>query len=149
MAGFAGLEAWRAYWEGDDALFRSEVGMPGAMDADLILKYADGMACWPPEGEYWGHTAAWWTQWDRLQAQFEHMGPEAGLRAYVQQTQAYQAAAYAVAAACCKQRFPKCGGFLIWMGHDCFPCPANNSVIDFERRPKPAYFALQQVFLRR
>ncbi|HNR32581.1 MAG TPA: glycoside hydrolase family 2 TIM barrel-domain containing protein [Candidatus Hydrogenedentes bacterium] len=146
MAGFADLDAWRAYWEGDDALFRSEVGMPGAMAADAILKYAGGLSCWPPEGEYWQHTAAWWTQWDRFEASLGALAIADGLPAYVRETQAQQAAAYAIAAACCKGRFPRCGGFIIWMGHDCFPCPANNAVIDFDRRPKPAYFALQQVF---
>ena len=33
-----------------------------------------------------------------------------------------------------------------WMGRDLFPCPMNNSVIDFERKPKQAYFALKDVF---
>ena len=51
-----------------------------------------------------------------------------------------------IAAAACKNRFPRCGGFLVWMGHDAFPCPANNAFIDFDRNPKPAYFALKKVF---
>lgn len=146
MGGCKNLDEWRAYWEGDDALLRSEVGMPGAMDAESILKYAGGMPCWPPQGEYWLHTAAWWTQWRELESELGGLAAEEGLREYVLRTQAHQAAAYAIAAACCKARFPRCGGFIIWMGHDCFPCPANNSVIDFDRRAKPAYFALQKVF---
>jgi beta-mannosidase len=46
----------------------------------------------------------------------------------------------------CRDRFPRCGGVLIWMGHDCFPCPANTSIIDIERNPKPAYHSLREVF---
>ena len=138
------MDAWRAYWAKDDALFRSETGMPGACDAALLERYCGGMQVFPPEGEYWRHTAAWWTEWLRLE------GPMKGksLADYVGLTQHEQAEAYAVAATACKDRFPRCGGFLIWMGHDCFPCPTNNSVIDFERNPKPAYHALKEVFLR-
>jgi len=37
-----------------------------------------------------------------------------------------------------RARFPRCGGILLWMGHDSFPCPANTAIIDFWGRPKPA-----------
>jgi beta-mannosidase len=140
------LEEWRAYWEADDALFRSEVGMPGAMDLDALKRYAGDGQVWPPEGEYWRHTAAWWTQRDRFKEQLAGLDDDVALAEYVRLTQELQANAYRIAAECCKQRFPRCGGFLIWMGHDCYPCPANNSVIDFERNPKPAYGALREVF---
>jgi beta-mannosidase len=43
----------------------------------------------------------------------------------------------------CKGRFPRCGGILLWCGHDCYPCPANTSIIDFYCEPKPAALALQ------
>jgi hypothetical protein len=33
------------------------------------------------------------------------------------------------------------------MGHDCFPCPANNSLIDYLCTPKAAYKSLQAIFL--
>lgn len=137
------LEAWRRYWEKDDALFRSEVGMPGAQSWALTEKYSGGEAAWPPEGPYWMHTAAWWTQWPALAERVGDGGPAA----YVEETQRIQAEAYAIAAKACKDRFPGCGGFIVWHGHDCFPCPANNSIIDFEHQTKPAYHALKTVFL--
>lgn len=141
------LDVWRAYWAPDDSLFRSEVGYPGAMDADLMLKYAGDMPCWPPGGEYWAHTAAWWTQWGgQVREALAGLDAEKSLPAYAELTQRIQAEAYAVAAQTCKSRFPRCGGFIIWMGHDCFPCPANNSIIDFEGRPKAACEALRRVF---
>lgn len=142
MSLFEDMAAWRRYWERDDALFRSEVGMPGAASRGLIERYCDGMQVIPAEGEYWAHTASWWTQWDL----FKNQLPTANIDDYVHMTQQHQAEAYSIAAACSKRRFPKCGGFIIWMGHDCFPCPANNSVIDFDRQPKPAYHALKRVF---
>ena len=146
---FPDLEAWQKYWNGDDSLIRSEVGMPGAMDADAIKRYAGKPEfCWPPttDNPYWMHTAAWWLQWDRFGKEVAGLQPEEALTKYVALTQKLQADAYRIAAQSCKDRFPKCGGFIIWMGHDCFPCPTNNSIIDFDRHPKPAYFALKKVF---
>ena len=40
----------------------------------------------------------------------------------------------------------ECGGFIVWMGHDSFPCTANTSVIDYEGNLKPAALALADVF---
>ncbi len=139
------LDSWRTYWMEDDSLLRSEVGMPGAANLETIQKYDDGMA-WPPEGEYWNHTAMWWTQWDQYKTILQDENEQQALLEYVHLTQKQQADAYEVAAVCCKKRFPECGGFIIWMGHDSFPCPANNSVIDYDRKPKPAYYALKNVF---
>lgn len=138
------LEKWRNYWKNDDSLFRSEAGMPGAASQECIDRYADPAIVWPPQGRYWMHTAAWWTQWELCREKIADTNE--GLKRYIQETQTQQAEAYKYAARKCKERFPKCGGFIIWMGHDCFPCPANNSVIDFLCNPKPAYFALQSIF---
>ena len=153
LGGFEGdtfderLKKWRTHWANDDSLFRSEAGMPGAASQDCIEKYADADLVWPVEGRYWIHTSAWWTQWDLCRKEMEGISdPKVGIAAYVKETQKQQAEAYGFAAKICKERFPKCGGFIIWMGHDCFPCPANNSVIDFLCNPKPAFFALQEVF---
>jgi beta-mannosidase len=140
-----GLDAWFRYWKDDDALFRSEVGMPGAANLETIKQYDDGMV-WPPEGAYWFHTAAWWTQWKQFKPILQDKSEESGLPEYIRLTQEQQAKAYEVAAKRCKERFPQCGGFIIWMGHDSFPCPANNSVIDYARKIKPAYYALKDIF---
>ena len=51
-----------------------------------------------------------------------------------------------IAARSCKRRFPRCGGFLIWMGHDSFPCTANTSILDFHGDPKPAATAIGAIF---
>jgi hypothetical protein len=34
------------------------------------------------------------------------------------------------------------------MGHDCYPCPANTSIVDFDGQPKPAVAALKAVFCK-
>ncbi len=140
-------EGWRRYWEKDDALFRSEVGAPSASRVELIRAYSAGLPVWPPEGPYWKHTSKWWSQWDRYREALADLPEEEALAAYVEATRRDQAELLTIAARACKGRFPRCGGFLIWMGHDCFPCLANNSLIEIDLTVKPAYAALQAVFL--
>lgn len=42
----------------------------------------------------------------------------------------------------CYKRFPKCGGVILWMGHDCYPAPVNTSLFDHDGNPKPAASAI-------
>jgi beta-mannosidase len=139
--------AWTAYWRDDDALMRSEVGAPGPSSAELIRRYAGDVDPFPGTiaNPLWRRTS-WWIEWPQFVAE---MGREpATLEEYVAWGQARQARALAIAAGACKARFPRCGGFIVWMGHDSFPCAANTAVIDFEGNPKPAAFALAEVFRR-
>lgn len=140
------LEAHRRYWSHDDALFRSEAGCPGASSADLILRYAgDAASPFPAslENPLWSRTS-WWFDWPEF-ARENGRDPRT-LEEYVEWSQRRQAEGLAIAARACKERFPKCGGFIVWMGHDSFPCTCNTSVIDFEGNPKPAALALRDVF---
>jgi len=140
-----GHHDWDTYWAGDDALLRSETGCPGPSSADLIRRYAGDIDPYPGtyDNELWRRTF-WWIEWPAYIAEVGHE-PES-LEAYVAWGQQRQAKALRVAATSCKARFPKCGGFIVWMGHDSFPCTANTSVIDFEGNPKPAAYALAEVF---
>lgn len=142
------IEEYREYWANDDALFRSEVGCPGAEPVDLLYKFRGKCEVWPPrrENPYWVHSSLWWLQWDRFKDALSDLAPQEALAKYVELSQALQAEALSIAAKACRDRFPRCGGFLVWMGHDAFPCPANTSIIDFLQQPKPAYFALRDVF---
>jgi beta-mannosidase len=146
LGDFRDLDDWRDYWANDDALFRSEVGVAGAADVDLLRRHAGGLALWPPTTPLWRHAANWWTQEQRLLGPFSHLPADEALAAYVDQTRREQAEALAIAAQASKRRFPRCGGFVVWMGHDCFPCPSNTSLIDFARNPKPAWHSLREVF---
>ncbi len=144
IGGAADLEGWFELFRRDDSLFRSETGMPGACDAEVIRRYLP-RGWWPPDGPEWRHSSAWWLMLHRF-AHLAGLEPEAALAAYIEQTQREQAVALAFAAARHKERFPACGGFIIWHGHDCFPCPIGNALIDVEGRPKPVCEALRQVF---
>ncbi len=138
------LATWRSYWDRDDALIRTEVGFPGAQSESLTRRHG-GLLAWPAnhDNPYWLHTANWWVQWD----DFRRERPQGStLSEYVAWSQQRQAEALAYAAAASKRRFPACAGFIVWMGHDCFPCPGNTSVIDVEGNPKPAGLALAEAF---
>ena len=138
------LQQWRDYWDAEDSLFRSETGMPGASPADLIRQYGgDYVLPGNRENPFWNFTGGWWLLWDTYLAEG---GDALDLDAYVSWSQQRQADALAYAARIMKRRFPACGGLIIWMGHDCYPCPMNTSIIDYLGRPKPAVAALRTVF---
>lgn len=136
---------WSRYWANDDALFRSEAGAPGASPLDIIELYRGACDVWPATeaNPLWRRTS-WWIEWPQFVAV---VGREPrDLEEYITWSQARQGEALAIAARACKGRFPRCGGFIVWMGHDSFPCTANTAIVDFEGRPKPAAIALAEVF---
>jgi beta-mannosidase len=139
------LAEWQSYWDGDDALFRSETGAPGASPVEIIERYRGDFATLPGSADnpLWRRTS-WWIEWPTFVA--EQGREPASLEEFVAWSQARQAEALRIAAAACKGRFPRCGGFLVWMGHDSFPCTANTAIVDFDGRAKPAAVALGKVF---
>jgi beta-mannosidase len=101
------------------------------------------------ENPLWVHSSLWWLPKDRFKRELRGLKGAARMKKFVQLSQEFQSRILALAAGSCKDRFPRCGGFIIWMGHDCFPCLINTSVIDVEGNPKPAYHAVANVFRRR
>jgi beta-mannosidase len=141
-------EGWTRYWSKDDALLRSETGSPGASPSDVIREYlgdCEEIPC-SLDNPIWRRTA-WWVEWpDFIQERGRE--PE-DLEEYVAWSQERQARALSIAVSACKDRFPRCGGILLWMGHDSFPCTANTSILDFWGRPKPAAHAVGDIFRRK
>lgn len=138
-------QEWQEYWDHDDALLRSEVGMGGASDLDLLTEFGmvgptdtaqerDALA------QLWRHSSAWWL------VRFRQWDGTGGLAAWVEQDQRRQAEFLGAAAAATRRRFPAVGGFVVWLGHDTFPCAVSLSVLDFHGRPKPVAAALRAAF---
>lgn len=146
-AGEADLDGpWTVYWSKDDALLRSETGCPGASPARIIRWSAGKLDPMPANADnpIWSRHTNWWVECPLF---VEQNGREPkDLEEYVDWSQQRQAKALCIAVKACKGRFPKCGGIFFWMGHDCFPCAANTSIIDFEGNPKPAAVAIGELF---
>lgn len=143
------MAAHQEYWENDDSLFRSEAGTPGASSAEIIMRYAgDAASPFPAslDNPLWRRTS-WWFDWPQFKK--ENGSDPKTLEEYVAWSQKRQATALTIAAKASKKRFPECGGFIVWMGHDCFPCTCNTSIIDFEGNPKPAALALKEIFRKK
>ena len=134
------------YWAGDDALFRPEIYCPGASPAALIEKYAGDLAIFPAHAgsRYWTRITTWWIDWQRLVA--AHGREPADMAEYVAWSQALQALMLSREMQACKARFPRCGGVLMWSGHDTFPLPINTSLIDFDGGLKPSAEAVSRVW---
>ena len=145
-AGFDSLDEAERYWADDDALFRAEVYCSGASPSALIRKYAGDLPVFPPtfDNPYWTHPTPWWVDWPRVVAAYGRQ--PADLEEYVTWSQALHARLIALCAKACKERFPRCGGFLLWSGHDTFPMPINTSLIDYDGNLKPAALALRAIW---
>lgn len=138
--------AAQTYWDRDDSLFRSEVGAAGASPMDILERYnaPGGLLPLDESNPQWRRFGFW------IQSkEFQEANGRAprDLADYVEWSQRYQREALDRAARATKRRFPAAGGFIVWMGHDPFPCPANTAVLDFLGRPKPAAEALKAIFL--
>jgi beta-mannosidase len=139
------MDDWQNYWAQVDALFHSEVGAPGCSPANIIQTYSGGLPLMPAsvDNPLWRRTA-WWIEWSEYIAE-RGLEPQS-LDIFVSWSQERQAEALRIVAQSLKSKFPRCGGVIFWMGHDCFPCTANTSLIDFEGNLKPAAFALRAIF---
>jgi beta-mannosidase len=75
---------WRRYWTNDDALFRSEVGVPAAATLAFQKKYAGTCELWPPTGanRFWLHTSSWRLPSSRFQSEMKNLPPEQALEQY-------------------------------------------------------------------
>jgi beta-mannosidase len=144
-------EDWCAYWDRDDALFHAEMGAPSASPLDLLERYRGECRLWPPSNKniFWRRVGSWWVEPHHYQEALAGLGPKDGIAQYVRLSQDLQARALSYAVKTLKGRFPSCAGCLIWMGHDCFPCGANTSILDFHGRPKPAAKSLGRIFRSR
>jgi beta-mannosidase len=136
---------YREFWELNDALFHSEIGAAGASSTEIIRRYKGDLPEVPgSKGNPLWRRTSWWVEWPVFQ---EERGREPrDLEEYVAWSQERQRRALSIAARSAKARFPRCGGFLVWMGHDSFPCTANTSIVDFLGNLKPAGEELGRIY---
>ena len=140
------MNAVRNFWTLDDALIHSEVGVAGAMSAAMINKYRGKFPALPAnmDNPLW-RQVAWWIEWGDFIVNNNGKEPKS-LEEYVTWSQERQTTGLCIALKANKSRFPECGGFIIWMGHDSYPCPINTSIIDFDGNLKPAAIELSKIW---
>lgn len=140
------MDEIQEFWKQNDSFFFSEVGAPGAMSAQMIEKYRGSYPALPAslENQLW-RTVSWWNEWDEFVSQWSSE-ENILLENYVSWSQKRQTEGLGIALKNSKEKFPACGGFLVWMGHDCFPCMVNTSIIDFEGNPKPVAEKLSRIW---
>ena len=139
--------AWADLWRHDDAMFHSEMGAPSTSSVELIRRYRGNLPAAPGThaNPLWNRQP-WWVDWSKF---VQETGREpASLEEFVAWSQKRQADALTLAVSAAKSRFPACGGLILWMGHDSFPCTANTSIVDFDGKPKPAALALKRILQR-
>ncbi len=99
---------------------------------------------------HWLNPGALWAPWEDVTREF---GPFADDRAQlphvVRASRYLQAESYRYVAESVRRRFPACGGLIIWMGHDCAHCTANNSLVEVDGSTKPAFDWLRQAWAPR
>ena len=136
---------WKTHWEASNALLYGEFGAPAASSVEIIEKYKGDLQPFPcsNKNKLWNRQP-WWIEWDTF-VELEGREPE-NLNEYVEWSQKRQSDLLTFAVATAKEKFPKCAGVIIWMGHDCFPCTANTSIIDFEGNMKPSAKSLTKIF---
>lgn len=141
------IGAINEYWKTNDALFISEMGAPGAMSAEMINKYKGEFDAMPAsyDNPYWNQFN-WWIEWNQYLFEHDNMSPSS-LEEYVAWSQQNQINGLTSALRNMKNKFPECGGLIIWMGHDSFPAPANTSIIDFDGNWKPVAYELQKILI--
>lgn len=137
-----------SYWKKDDSLFRSELGSPGASPVDLLKKYTPETNFFPISisNPIWKRFSFWLPNPE--DQSWKLFNDKNDLEGFVRWSQQSQSKSLVMAVSSCLNRFPSCGGVIIWMGHDSFPALCNTSILDFEGRPKPAALELKKLFLQ-
>ena len=140
------MNAVNNFWNLDDAQIHSEVGVPGATSAYMINKYRGEYPALPANmnNVLW-RQVSWWIEWNDFLNDHNGATP-VSLEEYLFWSQERQTSGLSIALKASKSRFPACGGFIIWMGHDSYPCPVNTSIIDFEGNLKPCAITLSQIW---
>lgn len=138
------MKAVENFWTLNDAMFHSEVGVPGAMSLEMMNRYKGDYQLLPAstENPLW-RNVSWWIQWDEYKSTGNNLND---IDAYIKWSQDRQTEGLTMALKKSKEKFPECGGFIIWMGHDSFPCMVNTSIVDFEGNPKPVTKELSKIW---
>lgn len=128
----------------------SEFGCPGIAPADYLKTFIPSEELWPPRpGTSWEthHAFNAWSPdpdyWINLRAIEHYFGESASLNELVARGEWLQCEGYKSIFEEARRQWPHCSMALNWCYNECWPCAANNSLLNFPARPKPAYHAVR------
>ncbi|HML46942.1 MAG TPA: glycoside hydrolase family 2 TIM barrel-domain containing protein, partial [Clostridia bacterium] len=126
----------------------TEFGCPGASPADYIRSFMSPEDYENPrEGSVWEdhHAFKAWQEdtWFRQQEVAYYFGALEGTDAKVAATERIQSICYQLMFEEMRRQWPQCSMALNWCYNEPWPCAANNSLINWPCKPKPAYYAVQ------
>ena len=128
-------------------IINSEFCIQGPCDARTLRRFLTPGHQWPPD-------ALWTYHIQRGHSDYPHhdqtimfgealFGPVESLESYVKHGQAVHAEMMRAEFESARRDRPNNGGTMMWMFNDCWPT-SNWSIIDYDRRPKPAYYAARR-----
>lgn len=128
-----------------------EFGCPGPSPVDYLRTFIPPAELWPPRpGTSWEthHAFKVWSPdpnyWINLSAIEHYFGPPASLEQLVALGEWLQCEGYKSIYEEARRQRPKCSMALNWCYNECWPCAANNSLVNFPAAPKPAFFAVRE-----
>ncbi len=144
--GYIHAEKFRGHFE-QVCSFDSEFCIQGPSDVRTMKQFLTEGHHWPPD-DVWtfhiqkGHAYAPHHEQTIMFAE-SVFGPVNSLQEYVKYGQALHAEMMRAEFESARRDRPNNGGTMVWMLNDCWPT-ANWSIIDYYRRPKPAYYAAKR-----
>jgi len=130
----------------------SEFGCPGASPVDYLKQYIPAGELWPPRpGTSWEthHGLGAWapadvTTWLCLGAIETLFGPMHSLEETVERSNWLQSEGYKSVFEEARRQQPRCAMALNWCFNEPWPSAANNSLVNWPARPKPALASVAQ-----
>jgi beta-mannosidase len=143
-----GREVFQIY-AGAAATAYSEFGVPGASPVDYLRTFMPAGELWPPRagtawethhglGAWGGHPSSWLCE-ETLRHYF---GESSSLEELVARSQWLQAEGYRCIYEEARRQKPRCAMALNWCFNEPWPSAANNSLVNWPARPKPALAAV-------
>ena len=132
-------------YERDRAQFASEFGLQAPPVVESLREFIPSRQLWPP-GEAWTYHHAEWDKLRRYAAIFTPtFAPTDDLESFVAASQRAQAWGLKMAIEHYRRRKYRCSGALVWQFNEPWPAICW-SLVDYYRRPKPAYEAVRQIY---
>ncbi len=127
----------------------TEFGCPGMSDPDILRSIIPGEELFPPKpgGAYEAHHAfgAWeGNTWLCPETVEYYFGESRTLEELVERTQFLQARGYVAIFEEARRQWPVSSMSLNWCYNEPWPSAANNNLLSYGGRPKPAYYAVKE-----